>query len=140
MKSLITLTEKCLKMLFKSGRLPFIKNDISVHHMYFTGQAGIPVATLLNYGPIDQGMAWLSRRVTENRSGLGTADKERTLAQRELIRRLKSGQLTHTKVWFLDQLTVSSLNVFIVFDIFGSNTTAMTTTLCPSAISHMSAF
>ena len=90
-----------MKLLLKSGRLPFIKtlfDDISVRYLHFTGQAGIPVAKLLNYGPIDQGMAWLSRRVTENRSGLGTADKERTLAQKELIRRLKSGQLRHTKV------------------------------------------
>ena len=50
---------------------------------------------MLHYGPIDQGMAYLSRRVTENRGGIDTADKERDMVRKELFRRLKSGQLRH---------------------------------------------
>ncbi len=55
-----------------------------------TGAAGVPAAKLLHYGPVDQGTAYLSRRVTENRGGLATADKERVMVGRELRRRLRA--------------------------------------------------
>ena len=48
---------------------------------------------MLHYGPIDQGMAYLSRRVTENRGGIETADKEREMVKREIFRRVKTREL-----------------------------------------------
>ena len=61
-----------------------------------TGHAGYPAAKLLHSGPIDQGMAYLSRRVSENKAGVDTADKERAMIGRELKRRLKAGEVRRT--------------------------------------------
>ncbi len=64
-----------------------------IYGTHHTGHAGIPAAKLLHYGPVEQGMAYLSRRVVENRGGIDTADKERLMIRKELARRLKTGQL-----------------------------------------------
>ena len=67
-----------------------------MHKFYCnTGHVGLPAAKMLHYGPIDQGMAYLSRRVTENRGGIETADKEREMVKREIFRRVKTRELRH---------------------------------------------
>lgn len=55
------------------------------------GQAGAPVEKLLHYGPVIQGIAYLSRRLNENRSGMPAADVERQLMWREMKKRLRGG-------------------------------------------------
>ena len=64
--------------------------SIGISHVYSsaTGQEGVPAAKLICYGIVEEGVTWLSRRVTENRSGAMTADLERRYIQREMKRRI----------------------------------------------------
>ncbi|KAK2190349.1 hypothetical protein NP493_83g02003 [Ridgeia piscesae] len=54
------------------------------------GYAGYPVYKLLNYGPVEECVAFLSRRAQENSSAIATANEERKLIGRELRRRFTS--------------------------------------------------
>ncbi|KAI0220306.1 Proline dehydrogenase 1, mitochondrial [Lamellibrachia satsuma] len=51
------------------------------------GHAGYPVYKMLNYGPVEECVAFLSRRAQENSSAISTACEERKLISRELRRR-----------------------------------------------------
>lgn len=53
------------------------------------GYAGYPVYKLLNYGPVEECVAFLSRRAQENSSAISTANEERKLIGCELRRRVK---------------------------------------------------
>jgi len=50
--------------------------------------AGHTAHKLLHYGPVEQSVAYMSRRLQENRSGLATAGHERDLLGKELKRRM----------------------------------------------------
>jgi len=51
-------------------------------------EAGHTAHKLLHYGPVEQSVAYMSRRLQENRSGLATAGHERDLLGKELKRRM----------------------------------------------------
>ena len=51
------------------------------------GHAGYPVYKMLNYGPVEECVAFLSRRAQENSSAISTACEERKLISGELRRR-----------------------------------------------------
>ena len=56
------------------------------------GQNGLPVAKLVHYGPVEDCVAYISRRVKENRSGIATANYERQMLGKELRSRLKGNR------------------------------------------------
>jgi len=58
------------------------------HIAFPLGQAGYPSSKLLHYGPVEQGVAYLSRRMQENKSIMPTANLERKIMSSELKRRL----------------------------------------------------
>ena len=53
-----------------------------------TGSVGLPASKLFHYGPVLEGVAYMSRRVQENRGGIGTANLERKMLGKELRRRI----------------------------------------------------
>ncbi len=59
------------------------------HIIDVSGQAGYPAGKLIHYGAIEPAVAYLSRRISENRSGLATADIERNFVSKELKRRFR---------------------------------------------------
>ena len=61
------------------------------------GQAQLPAKKLLHYGPVDDCVAYLSRRVTENRGGVPTANVEREMLGAEIRRRMRTGEFFRRK-------------------------------------------
>ena len=56
--------------------------------MYVAGAEGYPVAKMVHYAEPEDGMAYLSRRLMENRGGLPSPAKEISLLRNEIKRRL----------------------------------------------------
>ncbi|KAK2152477.1 hypothetical protein LSH36_327g01008 [Paralvinella palmiformis] len=56
--------------------------DAEIRHV------GFLVAKLLHYGSVEEGVAYLTRRLAENRAGLLAVDLERSLVWKEIRRRL----------------------------------------------------
>ena len=60
-------------------------------HIFISANDGFTVYKSVPYGPLDEVLPYLSRRVAENRSVLAGARKERDLLASELSRRLLKG-------------------------------------------------
>lgn len=52
-----------------------------------SGQAGYPVFKYMPYGPVEEVLPYLSRRVTENTGIMSKVKKEKRLMRKELMRR-----------------------------------------------------
>ena len=57
---------------------------------FYLGSIGYPVYKIVPYGPVEEVLPYLSRRVIENRGIFDKVKKEKRLLLNELKRRLKS--------------------------------------------------